>query len=70
MKDKYHVVHERIQSYLPRDMVAWLSMRPQGRNAAAEEMLGNWIVDQEYETVKHRYCKGLTDLEILRLLHL
>ena len=62
-----HVVHERIQLYLPRDMVAWLAMQPQGRNAAAKDVFGNWIVDAEYETVKARYCKGLSDLEILRL---
>lgn len=69
MKDKYHVKHEQVQFYLPRDIVAWFAMRPQGKSAAAEEIFANWIVDQEYEAFKDRYCTGLSDLEILRLSH-
>jgi hypothetical protein len=69
VKDQYHVRHEQVQFYLPRDIVAWFAMQTQGKSAVAEEVMANWIVDQEYETIKARYCKGMTDLEILRLSH-
>jgi hypothetical protein len=61
------VPKERIQLYLRPEICAWLASQPEGRNVPAGEALESWIVGKEYPTVRDRYCRGLSDAQILML---
>jgi hypothetical protein len=61
------VPKERIQLYLRPEIVAWLASQPEGRNVPAGEALESWIIEKEYPTVRDRYCRGLSDAQILML---
>jgi hypothetical protein len=61
------VPKERIQLYLQPEICAWLASQAEGRNKPAGEALESWIVEKEYPTVRDRYCRGLSDAQILML---
>ena len=61
------VPKERIQLYLRPEICAWLASQPEGRNVPAGEALESWIIEKEYPTVRDRYCRGLSDAQILKL---
>jgi hypothetical protein len=61
------IAKERIQLYLKPEICAWLASQAEGRNKPAGEALESWIVEKEYATVRDRYCRGLSDAQILKL---